>query len=243
MSWLSIFNRSPSKQIERLRKKVREPHGDPATRINAAQRLLEMGTPESYLALLERFKIHVSPSRQDEEEKEELLGWIVGVGEAIVPAAIRFLKRERQVYWPAEALKRILPEAELNARLVELLRHHWENPPASPDPKAQLIRAVGDLRSSELDEAIRLFLEDDDDDVLLAALDYCFSREEEDQREAILSCYLESQDRPRVRAWTLERLVEKGWTVRGFRPKIEETLPENYKITRDGVVKRVSHIA
>ncbi len=240
MSWLSFFNRSPGKKIERLRKKVKEPHGDPANRINAVQRLMEMGTPEAYLTVLERFKIYVSPSRQDEEEKEELLSWIANAGEEVVAPLIRFLKSERQVYWPVEALKRILSEDELIAKLTEVLRHHWDRPPASPDPKAQLIRALGKLRSPELDEAVRRFLDDDDDDVVLAVLDYLYaSNDEEANRDAVLKCYLDCEDRPRVRAYILERLAEKGWRVRGHRPKVEETLPEDYKLTRDGVLKRI----
>lgn len=240
MSWLSFFNRSPAKQIERLRKKVKEPHGDPANRINAVQRLMEMGTPEAYLTVLERFKIYVSPSRQDEEEKEELLSWIVNAGQETVAPLIRFLKNERQVYWPVEALKRILSEEDLIAKLTEVLRHHWERPPASPDPKAQLIRALGKLRSEKLDSTVRLFVEDDDDDVVLAVLDYLFaSNNEEANRDAVIECYLNCEDRPRVRAYVLERLAEKGWSVRGHRPKVEESLPEDYKLTRDGVLKRI----
>lgn len=240
MDWLSIFRRSPEKQVERLRKKVKEPHGDPAVRINAAQRLLEIGTAESYRAVLDRFQIHVSPSRQDEEEKEELLQWLVSVGADIVPAAISFLKSERQVYWPAEILKRILPREQIVARMNEVLRYHWENPPASPDPKAQLIRALEDLRTPELEQTVQRYLEDDDDDVVLACLDYLFAADNEDaHRDAVLECYFRCEDRPRVRSWILQRLVEKRWKVRGFRGRFEESMPEGFALTREGAVIRI----
>ena len=95
MELFSLFRSSPEKQIERARKKVREPHGDPATRMNAAHRLGEMGTPEALLALLDRFTINVSPSGQDEQEKEEVLSWIVQMGKKAVPPLVQFLKREK----------------------------------------------------------------------------------------------------------------------------------------------------
>ncbi|MEE8160578.1 MAG: hypothetical protein V3T61_02960, partial [Acidobacteriota bacterium] len=164
MDLLSIFRSSPEKQVEKARKKVKEPHGDPATRINAAHRLLEMGTPEAILALLDRFMIDVSPSSQDEEEKEEVLSWIVQMGEKAVPALIKFLKRERQVYWPVKALKGILSTKEFEEKMNEILQHQWENPPASSDPKAQLIQLLETPESPELVVTMKLFLEDEADD-------------------------------------------------------------------------------
>ncbi|HXK60817.1 MAG TPA: hypothetical protein PLP42_13085, partial [Acidobacteriota bacterium] len=183
MDLISFFRPSPEKQIQKLRKKVKEPHGDPAARINAGRRLLEIGTEPAILALLDRFTISASPSRQDEEEKEELLGWIVELGENALPAIVRFLKRERQVYWPFRALQSILPPDQIAETCEELLRYHWENPPASSDPTAQLIRLMEGIHSPSLQETIKNFLQHEDDDVRLAALDYFFRRPEEEARE------------------------------------------------------------
>jgi HEAT repeat protein len=241
MDIFSIFQRSPEKQIQRLRKKVKEPHGDPSVRINAAQRLFEMDSAPALRALLDRFTINVSPSAQDEREKAELSGWLVRKGKGAVPALLSYLKNERAVYWPARVLRQILEEEEFGSRFDEVLRFHWENPPASAYPKAQLIRSLEGTVSSQLDDTIRLFLEDDDDDVRLAAIEYLLNRSEEESREPILECYLESEDRPRVRRQILEHLVEKGWHVRGFRPAVEETLPDNFVLTRDGKVRQVGN--
>ena len=120
MNLLSIFRSSPEKQIEKARKKVKEPHGDSANRINAAYRLLEIGTPEAILALLDRFTIDVSPSSQDEEEKEDVLRQIVKRGEGAVSALINFLERERQVYWPVRALKEILLTMAFEEKIDEI---------------------------------------------------------------------------------------------------------------------------
>ncbi len=237
MDILSIFRTPPEKQIRKARKRVKEPHGDAAVRINAARRLWEIGTPEAILALLDRFTISSSPLVQDEEEKEDVLAWIVELGPKGVPPLKIFLKRERQVYWPVRALREILSEEELTAGINEVLRYHWENPPASSEPKAQLIRLLEKLHSPELLETMRLFLEDEDDDVCLGTLDYLFGQPEEEVREAILQCYLDSEDRPRIRGGILDRLAEAGWGVRGHRPRVEESLPEGYTLTRDGSVK------
>ena len=239
MDLFSLFGSSPEKQIERSRKKVKEPHGDPATRMNAALRLREMGTPESILALLDRFTIDVSPSGQDEEEKEEVLSWISQMGEEAVEPLVRFLKRERQLYWPVKALRESIPGQAFAEKMNEVLMDHWENPPASSDPTAQLIRLLEGVRTPELVSTIGLFLEDQADDVRLAALDYLFTQDGDEIRETILECYLDSQERPRVQGHILNGFVEHGWSVKGFRAKVEETLPDGYNLTRDGLVKPV----
>ncbi len=239
MDILSLFRLSPEKKIERLRKKAKEPHGDAAVRYGACQKLYEMGTPEAVLALLDRFTISVSPAVQDEDEKLQVLEWVVSYGEKAVEPLNTFLRRERQVYWPLRALKRILSEDRLIRQCNELLRYHWENPPATTEPQAQLIRALQGLHSDELEKTVRRYLQEKDDDVLLAALDYLFERPAEDTREAILECYLDCEERPRVRSHILEQLEKKGWHVKGYRPKVEESLPLGYVLTREGVPKKI----
>ena len=194
------------------------------------------------LALLDRFTINVSPSSQDEEEREEVLSWIVQMGEKAVPALIKFLKRERQVYWPVKALKEILSTKDFEETMNEIFQHQWENPPASSDPKAQLIQLLETPESPELVVTIKLFLEDEADDVRLAVLDLLFEQTEEESQESILRCYLDSADRPRVQGQILVKLAEKQWSVRGFRPQIEENLPEGYALTREGKVKIIGSI-
>jgi HEAT repeat protein len=222
-----------------LRKKVKEPHGDASVRENAAQRLFEIGTAPAIRALLDRYTINVSPSSQDEREKSEVCSWLVHLGSEAVPPIIDYLKNERSVYWPFRALREILEGDELIEKVEKLLRFHWENPPASAFPKAQIIRSLEDLHSPELEATVRLFLKDEDDDVRLGAIEYLLKRPEEDARKWILETYLESEDRPRIQNQILDRLVEKGWTVRGYRPAVEASLPEAFTLTREGRIRRV----
>lgn len=239
MDILSLFRSSPERQIEKLRKKVKEPHGDASVRINAAQRLFEMGTDASLVALLDRFTISVSPSIQDEQEKEEVCSWLVRKGHASIPAIITFLKNQRAVYWPAKALREILGDADFAERVAQILDFHWENPPASAYPKAEIIRSAREVSSPELLRAVKNFLQDDDDDVRLAAVEFLMDHDDDEIRMAILDCYAEAEDRPRIRVQILEHFAVKEWSVRGQRPIVEESLPEGFSLTRDGKVKKV----
>jgi hypothetical protein len=198
-----------------------------------------MGTASAIRALLDRYTINVSPSSQDEREKTEVCSWLVRMGPEAVPPIIDYLKNERSVYWPIRALRGILEGKELIEEVQKLLQFHWENPPASAFPKAQILRSLEGLYSPELEETVRLFLEDEDDDVRLGAIEYLLERPEEEARKWILETYLNSEDRPRIQNQILEHLLDKGWTVRGYRPAVEASLPDAFTLTRDGRVKRV----
>jgi len=239
MDILSFIRPSPEQKIRKLRKKVKEPHGDASVRQNAAQRLFEMGTDPAVRALLDRFTISVSPSVQDDAEKQEVFNWLVSMGHEAVPPLLSFLKNERSVYWPARALQAVLDGDESAERFGEILQFHWENPPATAFPKAQIIRSLEGIVSERLVETVQLFLEDEDDDVRLAAIEYLLEQPEEATRQSILECYLEAEGRPRVRTQILDHLSEKGWSVRGYRPAVEETLPDGYALTREGRVRKV----
>ena len=239
MSLFSFLQSTPEKQIERLRKKVKEPHGEAAVREGAADKLLRMGTTPALRALLDRYTINVDPSTQDEREKQMLKAWLVRLGEPAIEPIINFLKNERSVYWPARILRDILDEPEYCRELKKILLYMWKNPPATAFPKTQLIRSTEGLYTAELAETIKLYLEDEDDDVRLASIECLMRYPEEDGREDLLKCYVQSEDRARIRLQILDNFVEKGWSVRGFRPQVEESMPENFSLTREGKVKRI----
>ncbi len=239
MSFFSFFQSTPEKQIERLRKKVKEPHGDAAVREGAADKLCRIGTAPALRALLDRYTINVSPSTQDEREKEMVKSWLVQIGKPAVEPVIDFLKSERLVYWPARILRDILDEPDYCRELNSILHYMWENPPATAFPKTQLIRSAEGLSSAELAETVKRYLDDEDDDVRLAAIEFLMSCPEEETREDLLKCYIASEERARIRLQILEDFADKGWTVRGFRPQVEESLPDNFSLTREGKVTRI----
>ena len=172
---------------------------------------------------------------------------LTGYGEASLPpylgetqaSVIEFLKTERLVYWPARILRDILDEPDYCRELNSILHYMWENPPATAFPKTQLIRSAEGLSSAELAETVKRYLDDEDDDVRLAAIEFLMSCPEEETREDLLKCYIASEERARIRLQILEDFVDKGWTVRGFRPQVEESLPENFSLTREGKVTRI----
>src|SRR5215467_6911980 len=126
---LDFFRRgqSPStKQIDKLVKRLTEPQGEDAPRIEAAEKLIEWGTPESLYALLKRFTISSKVITQDIEEKRYVDRMLVDKGPEAVEPILKFIKKNHQVEWPVQALAQILPREELVPRLVEALEYVGE---------------------------------------------------------------------------------------------------------------------
>src|SRR2546429_3105948 len=109
------------KQIDKLVKRLTEPGGENAPRIEAAEKLAEWGTRESLYALLKRFTISSKVITQDIEEKRMVVRMLVEKGRDAVDPILRFLSSHHNVEWPVRALSQILSREELVPKLVDAL--------------------------------------------------------------------------------------------------------------------------
>jgi HEAT repeat protein len=226
------------KQIDKLVKRLTEPSGEDGPRIEAAERLYEWGTPESLYALLKRFTISSKVMTQDVEEKRMVVEMLVEKGRDAVNPVLKFLSTHHQVEWPVQALSQILPKEELIPRLVEILEKvAAASEFTPPEHKADLIRAMRGHVTPEIAAALRKFLSDDDDDVRIAAIEG-ISEAGEEVREQLLEAFIAADDRPRIRIRIAEVFAEREWPVKGYRPRVEETLPEGFHLTAKGVIRR-----
>ena len=231
-------NQPSPKQIDKLVKRLTEPGGEDGPRIEAAGKLSEWGTAEALYALLKRFTISSKVITGDIEEKRMVVRMLVEKGKKAVDPILRFLGDHHQVEWPVQALSEILPREELVPKLVDILEKVAASSEFTPpEHKSDLIRAMRGHVSPEIATVLRRFLSDDDDDVRIAAIE-AISEVGEEVREPLLEAFLEADDRPRIRIKIAEMFADHEWPVRGYRPRIEETLPEGFHLTSKGVVRR-----
>jgi len=231
-------NQPSPKQIDKLVKRLTEPGGEDGPRIEAAEKLSEWGTAEALYALLKRFTISSKVITGDIEEKRMVVRMLVEKGKKAVDPILRFLGDHHQVEWPVQALSEILPREELVPKLVDILEKVAASSEFTPpEHKSDLIRAMRGHVSPEIATVLRRFLSDDDDDVRIAAIE-AISEVGEEVREPLLEAFLEADDRPRIRIKIAEMFADHEWPVRGYRPRIEETLPEGFHLTSKGVVRR-----
>src|SRR4029453_1434414 len=110
-----------SKQIDKVVKRLTEPQGEDAPRIEAAQKLAEWGTPDALYGLLKRFTISSKNMTDDIDQKRMVVRMLVNRGRDAVEPILRFLGSHHQVEWPIQALSEILPKEELIPQLVATL--------------------------------------------------------------------------------------------------------------------------
>jgi HEAT repeat protein len=230
-------NQPSPKSIQRLVKRLTEPGGEEGPRVEAAEKLAEWGTPESLYALLKRFTISSKNITQDIEEKRYVVRLLVDKGDDAVAAILQFIKKNHQVEWPVQALAEILTRDDLVPKLVEALEFVGEGEFTSPEHRTSLIKAMHGLVTPEIATTIRKFLKDDDDDVRIAAI-HALAELGEPVRESLLETYIDSEDRPRIRIAICEVFADREWPVKGFRPKIEESLPDGFHLTSKGLIRR-----
>jgi len=232
-----FLKRTPATQIDKLVKKLTETAGEDAPRIEAAERLAELDTPEATYALLKRFTMSSKVISQDVEEKQMVVGMLVDKGEAAVEPILKFMKSHHQVEWPVRVLTQILPQEEWVPKLVDVLENVAQNPFTSPEHRTSLIKAMHGHITPEIAASLRKSLEDDDDDVSIVAIQ-AIAELGEEVREALLELFIRAENRPRIRIAVAELCADREWPVKGYRPSVEAVLPPEFHLTAKGFIRR-----
>jgi HEAT repeat protein len=223
--------------IQRLTKRVTETAGEDGPRIEAAQKLADLDTPEATFALAKRFTISSKVITQDIEEKRMVVNMLAAKGDRAVDPLLRFLKSYHQVEWPVQALARILPTEQLIPKLIQVLEDVAQNPFTSPEHRSSLIKAMHGHITPEIAAALNKSLEDDDDDVRISAI-HAVAELGESTRELLLDTYAAADDRPRIRIAIAELFADRDWPVKGYRPTVEANLPEGFLLNAKGLIRR-----
>lgn len=236
-----IFSNSegPSaRQLSRALKQIIQAHGDPGTRVGAMERVADWKTREAAATLLRRFTMQVPQETMDLEEKQYTVRLLTQMGRVAVEPILEFLRTEAEVTWPVRALQEILPQGEFISALQETLRQLGSSYTRWPEAKVVLIEHVPDEAFPKVLETMLGFLEDEDDDVCIAAAYYLSRNGDDDVRERLIETLLKTESRPRVRGRIFELFCDREWVVKGYRKKVEEVIQEPFYLTGRGTVKR-----
>ncbi|MFP2928322.1 HEAT repeat domain-containing protein [Pyxidicoccus sp. 3LG] len=240
MGLLDIFTggSGPDKALK-LKPKVTQKYGDPATRQKAIQQLGEMKYPEAVSVLLARFTITVDPLTTDADEKEHTFELIKSFGKDAVPPILDFLRTsESAASWALRLLGELQTEDEVIGACVDALQHLAAHYTRNPEKKVVLLHHVTGKQDPRIPPAVMPFLDDMQDDVKIAALKALGSFKYEPAREPMLKLLTADETARRVRTSTLAALVEGGFSVDGYREQVEPLLVEPYVLAKDGRVER-----
>jgi HEAT repeat protein len=228
------------RQIQRGLKQVTQIHGEATTRVAAMERLSSWRTPEAAAALLRRFTVQTPQASMDLEEKQYAVKLLAEMGSVAVEPILNFLVTEPDVTFPVRALRDILTADQFHKALTDTLDKLSTGYTRWPEAKAVLIGHLSDEAFPQVVNTVLRFLEDEDDDVCIAAIDYLSRNGDEAVREKLLETFLKSDARPRVRGRILDHFCEREWPVKGYRKKMEEAIALPFYLTSKGTVKRKS---
>jgi hypothetical protein len=174
----------------------------------------------------------------DLEEKQYTVKLLARIGRPAVEPILQFLRTQADVTWPMLALKEILPHQEYLKSLKKILDQLAGGYSRWPEAKTVLIDHLPDDSYALMGETVLPCLEDEDDDVCIAAASYLTRAGGDEIRERLIELYLDAEHRPRVRGQILNLFVELQWPVKGYRKKMEGALIDPFYLTSKGTVKR-----
>lgn len=225
-------------QIRKAIKQVTQTHGEAASRVGAMERLAGWRTPESAAALLRRFTVQTPQASMDLEEKQYTVRLLTDMGEIAVNPIIAWMKTEPDVALPVQALKNICSPEKYHAALAEVLDALSSGYARWPEAKVVLISSLDDEAFPHVGETVFRFLDDDNDDACIAAIDYLSRNGGETALEKLIQVYLAADGRPRVRGRILDQFNEHEWGVGKYKKEVEAAIAQPFYLTKKGFVKR-----
>lgn len=228
----------PEKALK-LKSKVTQKYGDPATRQKALQQLGEMKIPEAVSVLLHRYTITVEPLTTDADEKEHVFELIKSFDKDAVAPVTEFLrKNEQATSWALRILEALLPESEVVTTVVDTLNSLSAQYMRDPEKKVVLLHYITGKQDPRIAPAVLPHLDDMADEVKIAALKALGPQKHEPAREPILRLLTAGDTARRVQTAALGALQESGLGVQGYREKVEAVMNEPYYLDGNGLVQR-----
>ncbi len=221
-----------ARRRERALKKLTNMYYQQADRMAAAEDvfgLAEQGDQEAVLVLLRRFE-HLCPSTTiDRDEKDYVVGLLVGLGDTGVERIVEYCKNTTKgIYWPLKALERLwTPElyADFVAEVLENTDNgYWRD----PEKKIGLAQIAAALDSERVKLALVPFADDHTEEVRLAAVDALFKAG--DAHSTVLVNRLVEEESLRIKKRLAEGVAENEWSVADVAEQLSGRLPAGFTI-------------
>lgn len=230
---------TPADKAQKLKPKATQKYGDPATRQKALEQLASQRTPESVAVLMQRFTFTVDPHTTDAEEKDSVFRSIVDVGEpAVAPVKDFLFKNDAATSWGFKVLEALVPPDQLATITCELLGHLGKTYTRDPEKKEVALHFLEGRDDPRFAPLLVPFLDDHADDVKIAALKAIAHRKVEAAREPVLQLLTGEETARRVQTAAIAAVAEAGFTVQGFREKVEKRLIEPWYLDKSGALKQ-----
>ena len=225
-------------RIERSTKTLLERYAQHDARMEAADKLRAIGTPDAIFGLARRFSATSENLGTDQDEKKTVQDMLIGFGDEAVEPLERYIRNYDKVTWAIDALARLVPRDKLVPFLFEILSE-GDAVRIRGEKAVQVIKALENLGEPEVVAGVVPCLKSADDTVRIAAVECLEVYGDESAREPLLEALTDvDEDSQRVRMRIGEALERLAWDVKGYRKKVESALPEGFRVTSKGRVTR-----
>lgn len=230
---------SPADKAQKLKGKITQKYGDPTTRQKAIEQLAALKSAAAVPVLMQRFTFMVEPQTTDADEKATVFDSICELDAAAVPPVVEFLtKSDAASSWAVKILEAVLPEPEVIGVATTELQRLGVEYTRDPEKKEVLLHFLHGKKDDRIGPSAHPFLHDMSDDVKMAAIKTLASVAYAPVREDLLALIIAEDTAKRVQTACIAALVETGFSVHGFREKIEGKLPGGHFIDKAGVIKK-----
>lgn len=224
--------------IEKLGKDLREPYAQPEVRRGAMNKLIEMGTPEAYDALLSRFTFNASGHIADEEEKRDLTDELVRIGKPMVEPIRKFVKKEKAISFPLRAVIKILERKEALAFMMEMLSGMEPLDHRTTQQKTHLIVALSELQGAEHAQKLVPYLDDHHDDVQFQAVEALEKLKDPATYDALAAVCTGDKHSARIMRRAAHALEVLEVDVKGRYDQFNAELKSEYQVTKKGTLAK-----
>lgn len=228
----------PKSALEKAAQQVKEAYAQPDYRRGAMDKLFEIGSEEAYWALLQRFTYNANGQIADESEKNDLVARLVEHGEQALPVLQRFIKTEKKLDYPIQALLGIMGKEEGLTFLTEALQQYEPLDHRSTLAKTTLVLSLAELVDPEQAEIFVPYLADHHDDVQfqsIVAIERCANP---DTAEALMALCAAGEFSPRVQRRAAQALVKLAWPVKQAYEGFDPELKSEYQLTKKGLLEK-----
>jgi hypothetical protein len=230
---------TPAEKAQKLKKKVSEKYGDPATRQKAISQLGELKSAAAVPVMMTRFTFVVEPQTTDADEKTAVFNYICDLEEEARAPVVEFLTRsESASSWALKILDAIVEPGEVIGIATAELKRLGAEYTRDPEKKEVLLGYLSDKTDERIGVVCQPFLHDMSDDVKMAAIRTLVAVKYEPAREELLKLLTTDDTAKRVQTACMNALIETGFTVQGYREKVEARLTEGHFIDKSGAVKK-----
>lgn len=204
-------NRARAKHSAR----VKDKHAQSLDRQASLEALDEDGSPDAILGLLGRFSMRYDKTIEDEQEKNWVYERLKARGESIIPPLRSYLLSSETLSFALRLLTEIGDASKVWPVVEELCKRHDNTYTRDPEPKAQFVHFLGELKDDRASAALIPYLDDVDENVRFTAVEGLLHHAKAEIAFEPLAAHVQkpTEESRRIKRRILEGIAEHGWEL------------------------------